>query len=152
MTKRILVPLDGSAFSEAILPYAKQLARTLDAEIVLLHVIVEAVAEFETPRSPLAPQPVEVKKARLEAMEYIKRVCNHLEQEGYNSTYLIRDGGVAETIISAAEIMQAEMIVMSTHGRSGLSHMLAGSVAEQVVRRSPILVSLIRPRTLNIQT
>lgn len=146
MPKRILVPLDGSAFSESILPYARELASDLGAEIVLLHVNVEAVAEFEPYRSPLAPLPVEVKKAKLEALDYIKSVCNHLEQAGFPATYLIRDGGVAETIIEAAEIMQAGTIVMSTHGRSGVSHMLAGSVAEQVVRKSPILVALIRPK------
>lgn len=145
MLKRILVPLDGSDFSEAVLPYAEALAQALEAEIILLHVNVEPVTEFESPSSPFSP-PIEVKKAKAEARKYIKSVCYKLEQKGLRATYLIRDGGVAETILDAAEVLQANMIVMSTHGRTGLLHLLLGSVAEQVVRRSPILVSLIRPQ------
>lgn len=145
MLKRILVPLDGSDFSEAVLPYAEALAQALEAEIILLHVNVEPVTEFESPSSPFSP-PIEVKKAKAEAREYVKSVCYKLEQKGLHATYLIRDGGVAESILDAAEVLQANMIAMTTHGRTGLLHLLLGSVAEQVVRRSPILVSLIRPQ------
>jgi nucleotide-binding universal stress UspA family protein len=145
MHKRILVPLDGSDFSEAVLPHAQSLAQALDAEIVLLHVIVEPAPEFALPTSPLSP-PIEVKKEKEKSREYIKAVCYKLEQEGLRVTYLIREGAVAETILDAAEVMQADMIAMSTHGRTGLLHLLLGSAAEQVVQKSPILVSLIRPQ------
>ncbi len=146
MHKRILVPLDGSAFSEAVLPHALSLAKELDAEIILLHVNVEPSTEFDPHTSPLSP-PIEVKKGQDEIKGYMKEVCSRLENEGARATYLIREGAVAETILEAAEIMQADMIAMSTHGRTGLLHLLLGSIAEQVVHRSPILVALIRPQS-----
>lgn len=145
MHKRILVPLDGSVFSEAVLPHAKSLAQALDAEIVLLHVIAKPAREFESQASPFKP-PVELKKEKEEFQGYIKTTCSKLEKDGVRATYLIREGVVAETILEAAEVMQADMIAMSTHGRTGLLHLLLGSVAEQIVHRSPILVSLIRPQ------
>jgi nucleotide-binding universal stress UspA family protein len=145
MHKRILVPLDGSAFSEEVLPHSQALAQALDGEIILLHVIVEPSPEFDLPTSPLSP-PVEIKKVQAETKEYIKAVCAKLEKEGARATYLIRNGGVPETILEVAETMQVDMIAMSTHGRTGMLRLLMGSVAEEVVHRSPILVALIRPQ------
>lgn len=147
MYKRILVPLDGSIFSEAVLPHAQTLAKELDAEIILLHVIAKPSTEFEPHTSPLTP-PIEIKKEQAETKEYIKAVCSRIEKEGAHATYLIRDGAVAETILDVAEVMQVDMIAMSTHGRTGLLHLLLGSVAEQVLHRSPILVALIRPQAM----
>jgi len=61
------------------------------------------------------------------------------------ATYLLRDGVVADTILEAAEIEQADLIAMTTHGRTGMLRLLLGSVAEQVVHHSKIPVMLIRP-------
>jgi nucleotide-binding universal stress UspA family protein len=72
-------------------------------------------------------------------------VCSGLESEGLRTTYLLREGLVAETILDAAEVMQADLIAMSTHGRTGMLRLLLGSVAEQVVHQSKIPVMLIRP-------
>ena len=146
MTKRILVPLDGSVFSETVLPHVLSLAGGLDAEIVLLHVIAKPAREFDSQPSPLKP-PVGLRKEQEEAREYIKEVCSRLERQCARVTYLLREGEVAETILEAAGVMQVDMIAMSTHGRTGLLHLLLGSVAEQIVHRSPILVSLIRPQS-----
>lgn len=145
MYQRILVPLDGSAMSEAVLLHAKQLATAINAEIVLLHVNVTPAPEFDMHLSPLAPQPEEVKHMRADEMLYIKQVCNQLEEEGLRATYLLRDGIVPDTILEQAEVMQADLIAMSTHGRTGMLRLLLGSVAEQVVHRSKIPVVLIRP-------
>ncbi len=145
MHRRILVPLDGSDFSEAVLPHAQSLAQALDAEIILLYVVAEPSTEFDPHTSPFSP-PVEIRNTKAEAREYLKAACSKLEREEMRATYLIRDGAVAETILEVAETMQAEMIAMSTHGRTGMLRLLMGSVAEEVVHRSPILVALIRPQ------
>ncbi len=144
MFKRILVPLDGSILSEAVLPHAQNLARALDIEIVLLHVDVSPAPEFELHTSPLS-LPEEVKKLRENEKAYIKNICSKVESEGARATYLLREGPVAETILEVAEIMQADMIAMSTHGRTGMLRLLLGSVAERVVHQSHIPVTLIRP-------
>ena len=144
MFKRILVPLDGSILSEAVLPHAQDLARALDVEIVLLHVDVSPVPEFDPHTSPLSPSE-EIKKMHANEKIYIKSMCSKLESEGVRATYLLREGPIAETIMEVADIMQADMIAMSTHGRTGILRLLLGSVAEQVVHQSRIPVVLIRP-------
>jgi len=145
MYQRILVPLDGSTLSEAVLPHAEKLARALNVEIVLLHVDVSPAPTFEPPTSPLAPPPEEVKIMHADEKHYLKIMCDKLEREGLRVTYLLRDGMVAETILEAAEIEQADLIAMATHGRTGMLKLLLGSVAEQVLHRSRIPVMLIRP-------
>jgi nucleotide-binding universal stress UspA family protein len=145
MYQRILVPLDGSTMSEAVLPHAEKLARALNVEIVLLHVNVIPAPTFEIYSSPLTPQPEEIKVMLADEKNYLKAMCAKLEREGLRVTYLLRDGAVAETILEAAEIEQADFIAMSTHGRTGMLRLLLGSVAEQVVHRSKIPVMLIRP-------
>ncbi len=144
MYKRILVPLDGSTLSEAVLPHAEKLARALDVEIVLLHVDVSPAPTFDPHESPLTP-PEEIKIMHTDEKNYLKNVCSKLEREGLRVTYFLRDGVVAETIMETAEIEQADLIAMTTHGRTGMLRLLLGSVAEQVVHRSKIPVMLIRP-------
>ncbi len=144
MYQRILVPLDGSISSEAVLPHAERLARELNSEIVLIKVRVTPAPQFEIRVSPLAPESKRVQQARADDKFYIKSVCNRLEDEGLRATYLLRDGPVAETIIDAAEVMQADLIAMSTHGKSGAKLLLLGSVAYQVVRNSPKPTLVIR--------
>jgi len=145
MYRRILVPLDGSTLSEAVLPHAEKLARALNVEIVLLHVDVSPAPTFAPHESPLEPQPVEVKIMRADEKHYLKILCDKLEREGLRVTYLLRDGMVAKTIMETAEIEQVDLIAMTTHGRTGMLRLLLGSVAEQVVHQSKIPVMLIRP-------
>ena len=145
MYQRILVPLDGSTLSEAVLPHAEKLARALNVEIVLLHVEVTPAPEFAPRTSPFAPQPEEFKIMHADEKNYLKTMCSKLEHDGLRATYLLREGMVAETIMEAAETMQADVITMTTHGRSGILRLLLGSVAERVVHRSKIPVMLIRP-------
>jgi nucleotide-binding universal stress UspA family protein len=145
MYQRILVPLDGSSLSEAALPHAEKLAHALNIEIVLLHVDVSPAPEFDPHTSPFAPQSEEIKKAHADEKIYIKTVCAKLEGEGLRATFLLRVGAVAETILETAETMQTDIIIMSTHGRTGVLRLLLGSVAEKVVHQSKIPVMLIRP-------
>lgn len=145
MYQRILVPLDGSTLSEAVLPHAEKLARALNVEIVLLHVDVSPAPVFDPQTSPFAPQPEEVKIMHADEKTYLKNMCAKLESEGLRATYLLRDGIVAETIMEVAEIEKADLIALSTHGRTGMLRLLLGSVAEQVVHQSKIPVMLIRP-------
>jgi len=145
MYQRILVPLDGSILSEAVLPHAENLANALNAEIILLHVDVSPAPIFDPHESPLEPEPHEVKIMHADEKFYLKNVCTKLEQKGAHVTYLLRDGMVADTILEVAASMQANLIAMTTHGRTGMVRLLLGSVAEQVVHRSKIPIVLIRP-------
>lgn len=148
MYKRILVPMDGSSLAEAVLPHVQPLAKSFNTEIVLLQVMVEPADAFAVPSSPLSP-PRSVQKTYTKMKNYLKKVCANLEKEGVNVTFLIRSGGVTDTILEMADIMQADLIAMSTHGHSPTRLFLLGSVTYQVVRHSPIPVLVIRSEPLD---
>ncbi len=142
MYKRILIPLDGSPSSEAILPHVQEIAGATDSEMVFLHVIPTPAPEFSPPSKPFAKDFVHKQKTK--TTRYFKALCARLEKEGARVTYLIREGAVAETILEVAEFMQANMIAMSTQGPSAAQLLLLGSVTYQVVRRSPLPMLVIR--------
>ena len=151
MYKRILVPMDGSPVAEAVLPHVKPLAQAFDTEIILLHVMVEPAEAFAVRSSPLSP-PRSIQKIQSQTKAYLKKVCARLEKDGVRASYLIRQGGVPETILEVAEIMQANVIAMSTHGHSLTRLFLLGSVTYQVVRRSSLPVMVIRSASMNEQS
>ena len=148
MYKRILIPVDGSPLAEAVLPHVQPLAKSFNAELVLLQVLVEPAEAFALPSSPLAPHR-STQKAYTKMKNYLKKICAALEKDGVNTTFLIRSGGVPENILEMADIMQADLIAMSTHGHSPTHLFLLGSVTYQVVRHSPIPVLVIRSEPLD---
>jgi nucleotide-binding universal stress UspA family protein len=143
--KRILVPLDGSPLSEAVLPHAQALAQAEGAEILILRVAVNPSAEFSFSDPALASELIQEMEA--ETQTYLKDLCSKLESTGIRTAYLMRKGPIAETILEVAGNMQADMIAMSTHGRSGLQRWLIGSIADRIVHHSSVPVLLIRPQS-----
>lgn len=143
MLKRVLVPLDGPTLAEAVLPYVQELAKLAQAEIVFLRVAVNPAMEYSFSDPSIASRIVSDMEA--EAKRYLDAITTRVEREGIPTSYLIREGSVAEAILAAADAMEADMIAMSTHGRSGLQRWVMGSIADRVVRHSPVPVYLIRP-------
>lgn len=144
MYSRILVPLDGSPFAEAILPHVKVLAREMGSELILLYVIPTAALEFAPPARPLGKEPLLEQKQRKKLARYLKNMCATLEAENLKANYLLSQGGVAETILEVAELMETDLIAMTTRGRSGTQMLLLGSLTYHVVRHSPLPTLLIR--------
>jgi len=144
MYKRILIPLDGVASSEAILPHVQVIAQGTDSEMILLHVIPSPAPEFSTPSQPFAKSFVYKQRGKL--TRYLKGLCARLEKEGARVTYLIREGTVADTILEVAEFMQTDLIAMSTQGRSAAQILFLGNVTYQVVRHSPLPILVIRSK------
>jgi nucleotide-binding universal stress UspA family protein len=143
MYKKILVPLDGSPLAEAVLPHAQSLAKSEGAEIVLLRVTVTPDADLFV-RNPIEGEHI-VKVMEEEAQSYMEAEVSKLKNEGANVTGITRDGMVPETILDVAEETHADVIAMSTHGRTGVQRWLMGSVADRVVHYSHIPVMLIHP-------
>ena len=141
--KRILVCLDGSALAETALPHAQILASDEDAEILLLRVSANPAAEFSFSDPSIANNIIEEMEA--ETLTYMQSARSKLQKAGFRTSFLIRQGAIAETILRVAEECQADAIVMSTHGRSGVKRWLLGSVADRVVTHSEVPVMLIRP-------
>jgi nucleotide-binding universal stress UspA family protein len=134
---RILVPLDGSELSEVALAQLGRLLRRKDAEVLLLQVVhIPAQPGLE-----LAPLLATMKD---EAQSFISNLVRHLAREGARARGFVRVGSEAETILEVAREEKATLIAMSTHGRTGLSRFVFGSVTERVLRCSPIPVLVVR--------
>ena len=144
MYKRFLVPLDGSKLSEAVLPHVEAIAKGLNCEIVLLHVIPLPVPVFDTPASPFDHNLL--RDQEQDATRYLKEMCAKLEMDEARVNFLVREGDVTQLILDVAHEVQADLIAMSTHGRSGALRWLLGSVTDRIVRHSPIPVLAIRPK------
>ena len=142
--KRILVCLDGSALAETALPHAQMLASDEDAEVILLRVSTNPAAEFSFSDPSIANHIVEEMEA--ETLAYMQSARAKLQRAGVRTSFLIRQGTIAETILQIAMECKADVIAMSTHGRSGVKRWLLGSVADRVVTHSDIPVLLIRPQ------
>jgi nucleotide-binding universal stress UspA family protein len=143
MYKRVLIPLDGSELAEAILPFVEQVAGPLDAEVVLVRV-VEAVsaAEAIALAGVVAPDTFAVRE--MEAKQYLHEVERRLSKKGLRVRTRIALGPPAAAILGAVQTSAVDLVAMTTHGRSGLSRALFGSIAESVLRASPVPVLLIR--------
>jgi nucleotide-binding universal stress UspA family protein len=142
----MLVPLDGSAFSERALPVAVGLARRLGAT---LH-IVRIHAFYAEPPISLEGMPVtdpDKDARRWEAERaYVTRIREQLGPRSELDTRVaVLNGPVAEVLATYAAFNQVDLIVMSTHGREGMARAWLGSVADELLRRSGVPVLLVRP-------
>lgn len=143
MYKKILVPLDGSLLAEAALPHAEALAKSENAEIVLLRVAVTP-ARYIFAHNPAEGNNV-IRMIEKEAEDYMEEEVARLKNEGVKVTGITRDGPAPDKILEVAEETHADVIAMSTHGRTGITRWLLGSVADRVVHYSHIPVMLIHP-------
>jgi universal stress protein A len=141
-TEHILVPLDFSASADQALDFAMILARKLPARLTLLHVIhiiPLGIADGGT-SLPLAYIETLEADVRTNLETYRKRVT----EAGIEAEVMSVHGIPFQSIIDVARHKQVDMIIMGTHGRTGLKHILLGSVAEKVVRLAPCPVLITR--------
>jgi nucleotide-binding universal stress UspA family protein len=137
----VLCPTDFSPFAQAALPIACSLARDYGAKLTLLHVRpnpVTVAGEFGT-IPPEPSEPDETLKARMR--QYVPANFTGVVE------YVIQDGDAAEEILKIAQGRHCDLIVLGTHGRSGLRRLLVGSVAEAVLRKALCPVLTIKPTT-----
>lgn len=145
----IVVPLDRSGFGEAALASLKKLVRTPDDRVVLTQVCQppdKPHFEDKTPRDE------ELEALRSEADEYLGEVRLRLKAEPWALTQIdleVRTGEPVAEIIAAAREHNADLILMATHGRTGLKRVLVGSVAGAVLRSGDLPVVLVRPLELH---
>ncbi len=143
--KKILVPLDGSRFAEGALPYAQMLAECSGGQIELLRIAVHPSSYVYVNDPATLASLYDSDRAHCE--EYLQKVAVGLQTATPVAvTTAVLEGPVADAILDRAEEAGADLIVMSTHGRSGMERWLLGSVAEKVVRGAKIPVMLIRPK------
>ena len=143
MYEKILVPLDGSKLAEKAIPYATGLCK--GATEVTLFQVVHLPLPLAAPDVSIAVPMPDAEELKKEALDYLEGIAARLRQEGVNvQTAVIERDIVADAIVDYAAQNDIDLIVMATHGRSGLSQIVFGSVAESVVRHTPCPVLLIR--------
>jgi nucleotide-binding universal stress UspA family protein len=146
MYRKILVPLDGSKLAECALPHAVDMAKAYSAEMVLVSVTEEvegfrAVSDAsQSSEERLIPEAGG--KLEEQARKYLDRVAKGIAKEGVEVATEVQFGKPADGIMVAAMLYDCDVIVMSSHGRSGVSKWTHGSVAEKVFRVShtPVLM------------
>jgi nucleotide-binding universal stress UspA family protein len=148
-----MVPLDGSELAECVLPHVEGfIAECRVKSIVLVRVVEPAPTRFDDTASISATsrellieniQRIEEKR-RSEAFEYLNSVEHRLRREGVKITAEVLVGRVAESLADYTETKGIDLIVIATHGRSGISRWVRGSIADRVLRFSPVPVLMVR--------
>jgi nucleotide-binding universal stress UspA family protein len=141
MYRQLLVPLDGSKTAENVLPYARLLAAKLALPAQLLSVVempVSANAEKTLYLNPL------IERAVATSQEYLSKIAKTFA--GVEVTIAVEKGNPEEIILARAEADAQILIAMATHGRSGMSRWLLGSIAEKIVREAKNPVFLVRAK------
>lgn len=142
MGKRILVPVDGSEQSRDAIEFA--LAEFPDAEMHLLHVINPADAGYSVQASMPTFSEEWYDRQKEQAEKLFSDVESGATDFAGHFEEFVEVGKPTHTIVQHAEEHDVDQIVMGSHGRSGVSRILLGSVAETVVRRSPVPITVVR--------
>ena len=140
MEEKIVVPLDGSEIGESAIPYVEDLVSKLSPEVkievILLRVLSKLTQSITTAGThldvPLTKE--EINQQKKQALDYLNKVGEGLRSKGATVTAEVRSGNASEEIVQAAEEANANMIAMSTHGRTGFSRWAFGSVTDKVLR------------------
>lgn len=140
--RRILVPVDFSDCSRKALQYALPFAQEFEASLILLHVVSPFLPPAEMSLAEVAGIELRLRESGLRELESLRA---SVAREAPVETAL-RVGRPDTEIVRAARELDADVIVLSTHGRTGLAHMFMGSTAEQVVRRAGCPVFIVRQR------
>lgn len=138
MYRRILVPLEHSAYDRVILEHVKQLATLCRSSLVLIH-----VADGWAARNQRSLQLRESEEMR-EDREYIEGWCAMLRSEGFETESILAAGDPASEIASAADREGCDLIAMATHGHRGLQDLLYGTTANGVRHRTMVPVLMVR--------
>ena len=145
----IVVPYDFSEHGHAALTEAVKLAGRLDAELHLIHVLVSPIYTYSfayAPEAAAVMPPIDMSEIRASALASLGKVIDDLEFSGTIKPHVFEGASIAETLREAVVDLGADLVVMGTHGRTGLAHAFLGSVAERTLRTSPCPVLTVRER------
>ena len=142
MFKRMLVPLDGSELAEVVFTYAKELAGRLDLDIILLHVTRRAAEDTMPMRRAYIDRAVDV--IQRQSQEIQNKTATTKEGKSIEVRGEVVIGYAADEILHFADENKVDLILMATHGRSGIKRWTMGSVADKILRATKIPVWLVR--------
>lgn len=148
MYKKIVVPLDGSELAECVLPHVREIVKGCVISKVIFITVVEPIS-IPYGRQVSKITSIEQLKTfeirhRVEAGKYLKRIERRFKKVGIDTESFVVNGKAAEAIANFVVDKKADLVVIATHGRSGVSRLVWGSVADHVIRSVNIPVLLIR--------
>ena len=143
--KKILVPWDGSGWGRRAIPHAVDIAQANESELVILYVFRPPGTEYADQLS-LAGQEGQIQQLRNSVEQSLMGVANELRNQGITvSTLILESTGVASAICDFVGEEAIDLVVMSTHGRTGIARFLFGSVAAKVMEGVKVPVLLVHP-------
>jgi nucleotide-binding universal stress UspA family protein len=151
MYRKVVVPLDGSELAEEVLPHVAEMIRGRDSQVYLLSVtpMMRGVAR---PVVDLRPDGEERQRVEQELKEYLRKVASRLESVAAEVEVTVRSGRPADEILTFADNVGADLIAMTTHGRSGIRDWIFGSVADRILRGATCPVLLVRAGQTKLRT
>lgn len=152
MYKKILAPLDGSELSECSLEHVKAVATACQASEVVLLRVIEPLPQTEDIGGVTSEPWYRDAQAKIqtEIEKYITKMADKLKKEGIAAKGVVVSGRAADEILDYATKNQMDLIIMSTHGVSGVSRWVVGSVADKIIRHSPVPVLVASPAALRV--
>ena len=149
--KKVLITLDGSSFSETPISYIEELTKgiEIETEVTLLQVIEPPIVPSYGSR-PINPKWGKYRdelwsETQQQATKYLENMQATLKGRGIKTKLQIIQGDVAKNIIQTAKTEKVDLIAMATHGRTGVSHWVYGSIANKIIEDSPQPIMLVRP-------
>jgi len=159
MYKKIMVPLDGSELAECVLPQVETFIKGCQVSTLVFVRVIESTTltyrgAYVTSKEDLEKIETNAKKVEEErkssAVEYLKGVVTRFKQDGVKYQTEVLSGKVAESLVDYVEANGVDLIIIATHGRSGVSRWVRGSIADRVLRASRVPVLMVRaPGTMN---
>ena len=153
MYKKIMVPLDGSQIAECVITHIEVIAKKTAAKVELVSVI----EPLDIPtRGQIAISDDDIRQidaeGKKEAGKYLNQVSDRLTKAGIKTDTVILSGKAADRLVRYAVNNGIDLIIMATHGRSGISRLFWGSVAEKILRATDIPVLLIKTTTCEVDS
>lgn len=146
--ERILIPVDFSEYSKMALDYSIEFSKKFNSELILIYVIEPIVypSDFGLGQIPINQVDFEIQSR---AESELKKLIEEKVPSELKASYVVKTGKPFLEIISAAKEYDCDLIIIATHGHTGIEHILFGSTAEKVVRKSPVPVLTVRERKSN---
>ena len=146
MYKKIMVPLDGSELAECVLPHVEAFITDCHVKHFVFVRVVEPATTFYSGDYPMSPEVMKERETAGEktARDYLDQIVSRLEHASADLYSEVLIGNVADSLADYSESNEFDLILIATHGRSGVSRWVRGSIADKVLRSSRIPVLMVR--------
>ena len=146
MYQKILVPLDGSELAECVFPHVEAFIKGCNVRNIVIACVMEPTLPSFHGEFPISMEDLEERDAarRSSAEEYLNQVVGRLQSEGAELRAEVIVGKVADSLVDYAENNDIDLILIATHGRSGVTRWVRGSVADRILRSANVPVMMVR--------